>query len=133
MVGLVYATTGYTEAQSNDATLAEKPVEQIIEYYFGNNAPQMTAIFKAESSLNPNAINYNCLYGIRSTSCKPGDRSKAWSVDCGIAQINIKGIICPKELFNPISNLSRAKEKYDKEGLEAWVMYKNKGYEKFTH
>lgn len=126
----MYASTGYTQAQSNDTTLAEKPVEQIIEYYFGNNAPQMTSIFMAESGLNPTAMNWNCHY-LRSDgtpysdSCKTiGERKNAWSVDCGIAQINFIGLVCPKEMFVPITNIIKAKEKLDQEGLKAWVSYK---------
>lgn len=96
----------------------------------------MTAIFKAESGLNVKNVGYNCHYynknGKRySDSCKKEDRPKAWSVDCGIAQINTKGQICPEHLFIIENNLAVAKQKLDTQGLSAWNVYTSGAYRKF--
>jgi hypothetical protein len=86
-------------------------------------------IGKAESELNPKAVNWNCWYFMPTNTdptrkvsrpCLPGDRPKAWSVDCGLFQINIKGNECPQSLFDIDINISKAKAKYDTEGLGAW-------------
>ena len=121
-------------AVAPDMKLADKPVEQIVEHYFGEDSKLMTAVFMAESHLNPVAINWNCTYlndkgKTYSTSCKKSDRIRAWSVDCGVAQINVRGKECPKILFDPVENLRIAKvEKYDKQGLKAWSVYNNGSY-----
>lgn len=103
-----------------------KPVvlSEVIYATFGEKAPLMTAIFKAESGLNATAVGYNCSYGI----CRRDDRVKALSVDCGVAQINSKGNRCPKVLFDIQNNISTAKEKLDNEGLKAWTVYRNGSY-----
>lgn len=134
---VLYSHTQVIIASAPDVPLADKPVQQIVEYYFGDKAPEMTAIFTAESHLNPKAINWNCEYvnnqgKTYSTSCKKEDRSKAWSVDCGIAQLNVHGQICPETLLNAQENIIAAKDKYDKQGLGAWVMYSNNVYKKYT-
>lgn len=84
-----------------------------------------TAVFKTESGLNPTAMNWNCYYNGKSKQCKVEDRGKAWSVDCGIAQINVKGKDCPAELFNPEINIAKAYEMYQKRGFKPWVSYIN--------
>ena len=127
----MYIFTGTTKAVAPDVKLAEKPVEQIVEHFFGEKTKIMTAIFKAESGLNPDAKNYNCRYGSISKSCKKSDREKAWSVDCGVAQTNFKGQICPEESMNPESNIRLAKQIYDEQGLNAWVVYSNGTYKKY--
>jgi hypothetical protein len=98
---------------------------------FGTLAPTMTAVLKAESNLNPNAMNWNCRYGKRRMACRPEDRAKAVSVDCGIAQINHPGRQCPKELFDVETNLTEAKKRLDTQGLRAWSVYNNHSYEKY--
>lgn len=124
-------------AVAPDMKLADKPVEQIVEHYFGDDSKLMTAVFMAESSLNPVAVNWNCTYvndkgKTYSTSCKKPDRIRAWSVDCGVAQINFVGKECPRILFDPVENLRIAKvEKYDKQGLKAWSVYNNGSYVKY--
>lgn len=124
-------------AVAPDMKLADKPVEQIVEHYFGEDSKLMTAVFTAESGLNPVAMNWNCTYindkgKTYSTSCKKVDRVRAWSVDCGVAQINVRGKECPQILFDPVENLRIAKvEKYDKQGLGAWSVYNNGSYKRF--
>lgn len=124
-------------AQAPDVKLEEKSIPQIVAHFFPENPKTMTAIFMAESGLNEEAVNYNChayKNGHRySDSCKTLgiDPKHAWSADCGIAQINVVAKTCPKELLDPVTNLSRAVEKYEKEGLNAWVVYKTKVYKRF--
>lgn len=117
-------------------TLNDYSVPELIEHYFPQNADLMTAIFKAESGLNENAVGYNCHYykenGTRySKACNKEDRYRAWSVDCGITQINTKGSSCPEELLDPANNIFTARKKYEAEGLKAWVVYKTGGYKKY--
>jgi hypothetical protein len=105
----------------------------------------MYAIAKAESGLNAGNKGYNCYYE-RGTdrlltgeeamklakdkrysgACKTeAHRSKAWSTDCGILQINVIGKICPVELFDVDNNLKAGKGKLDRQGLGAWVTHNN--------
>ena len=117
-----------------------------IQKVFGDKAPLMTAIFKAESSLNTKNVNWNCHYykivinqktgkeenKRYSTSCKTkAERVNAWSVDCGIAQINHRGKVCPEHLFKIENNLAIAKQKLDTQGLKAWSVYTNGTYKRF--
>ena len=89
------------------------------------------AIAMAESGLEPTAKNWNCWYGKVSRSCDKGDRGNAWSVDCGIMQLNFKGLHCPEWTYDVHQNIEKAIEKYHIEGLNAWSVYKNKTYMKY--
>lgn len=114
----------------------EKTLEDKIQDKFGENAVKMSAIFMAESGMNSKAVGYNCMYLNEegkpySRRCDIPDRSKAWSVDCGIGQINHKGNKCPEESFDIDYNLELAKKKLDTEGLGAWVVYKTGVYKKY--
>ncbi|KKU76079.1 MAG: hypothetical protein UY02_C0033G0006 [Candidatus Giovannonibacteria bacterium GW2011_GWB1_47_6b] len=91
----------------------------------------MTAILQAESGLNPQAQGWNCLYEGRSHPCHPQDRHLAWSVDCGIAQINVRGTQCPDHLFDMTQNLLIAYEKYQTRGFNPWVAYRKQTYLQF--
>ena len=108
-----------------------------IEQGFGENSKIITAIFMHESFLKVDSKGYNCHYynkdGKRySTSCKTvEDRAKAWSVDCGIAQINISGKTCPKYLLTLEGGITAAEKKYKEQGLLAWSSYKNGSYKKY--
>lgn len=103
-------------------------LEQHIQRIFGSKAKVALAVLKHESNLKLNSINYNCRYNGRSTFCKKGDKEKAWSVDCGIAQVNVKGKVCPKELMTLDGNMKAVEKVYKEQGLNAWVSYKNKKY-----
>lgn len=83
-------------------------------------APVFNAIAWAESQFNPQAVNWNCYYGGKSKPCKKQDRDKAWSVDCGLYQINYKGNKCPSELFDIDINLARAEDLYFQRGYSPW-------------
>lgn len=121
----------------NSSTPQTAEIEKEINAVFGEDAKIALAIFKTESALNPEAQNWNCHYyknGKRySTSCKKEDRAKAWSVDCGIAQINHitpeDSKECPTELLDPKQNIAIAKKMFDSRGFQPWVTY-NEGYYK---
>lgn len=128
------------EIKNNPSTpqTAKTDIENETNTVFGEDAKIALAIFKTESALNPKAQNWNCHYydddGKRySTSCKAEDRKNAWSVDCGIAQINhitpTDNKECPAELFDPKQNIAIAKKMFDKRGFQPWVTY-NMGYYK---
>lgn len=78
------------------------------------------AIAKHESRFNPDAMNWNCYYGKKSTFCKPEDRDRAWSVDCGIFQVNVKGKVCPEYMFNVDVNISQFINLYLQRGFQPW-------------
>lgn len=73
------------------------------------------AVFRSESGLRSNAKGWNCYYtgdnGEQiSKACNPEDREKAWSVDCGIAQLNFPGKECPIESMDADWNIQKAHE-----------------------
>lgn len=118
--------------------------KEYIDKIFGEDAAVATAVLKHESGLNLKAKNWNCHYyktitnkdGVEeqkrySTSCKPDDRENAWSVDCGIAQINVKGKVCPDHLLTLSGNMEQVEKKYKEQGLRAWASYNNGRYKKF--
>lgn len=115
-------------------------IDQEIERIFGDKATIAKATIFHESNLNLKAINYNCHYyrinsegkEVRySRSCKPGDAPLAWSVDCGIGQINTRGKVCPAILFTMEGNMAAIERIYKTQGLEAWVSYTSGAYKKF--
>ena len=108
-----------------------KTQEQYIQEIFGAKAKIATAVLKHESGMKLDAVNYNCRYDGRSTFCKKGDKAKAWSVDCGIAQVNVKGTVCPEHLFTLEGNMKAVEKIYNEQGLNAWVSYKTGAYKKF--
>lgn len=101
---------------------------------FGIDHEIFAKIIEFESGFNPRAMNWNCWYDKegnlkekrifptdKSVSCKTKeDRHKAWSVDCGLLQINFKGKVCPEYLFNIDVNLSQAINKYLNGGFNHW-------------
>lgn len=120
-----------------DEGLVKKPlsVEELIRREFGEDWKTALAIFKGESGLRSDAIGWNCRYkrdnGTEySAACKVADRYRAWSVDCGIAQINTIGQECPAKLFDPEHNLSVAKEMHSRRGFQPWVQYTTGLYKK---
>lgn len=73
----------------------------------------MVAIAKAESGMNPKAINHN----------------RNGSVDRGLFQINsIHGFV---NLEDPKTNIESAKKVYEKQGITAWAAYNNGSYKQF--
>lgn len=111
--------------------------KEYIDDAFGKDSKVATATLMHESGLVLDKKGYNCHYynkeGKRySTSCKTvADRANAWSVDCGIAQINVKGKVCPARLLTLEGNMEAAKKIYKEQGLNAWVSYTSGAYKKF--
>ena len=98
------------------------------------------ATMMGESGGNPRAMGWNCEYWATdkngkpykySAACKPEDRGKAWSVDCGLMQINHIGKICPEELFDVDHNLIVGRGIYDRGGWNRWWAYKSGTFKKF--
>lgn len=122
-------------------------VEACIIKYFPEDSRIAIAVFKAESSLNPNNIGYNCRYeyfnentqatSTKITSCKVADRAKAVSKDYGIAQINDQHSKTPEEFLDLETNLRKARELYDErkrrtgEGWKCWYAYTDGLYKKY--
>ncbi len=135
----------YVAPQEVTVEITLSPEEVIttkIHAYFPGNGEIMVAIAKAESRLNPNAVGYNCYYngdtvydhkvnGAVSKACKKSHRQYAFSVDCGVMQMNVKGQTCPTELFDVEVNIKSAVELSKRQGLGAWVAYKTKAHEKY--
>jgi len=95
---------------------------------------EIVATFMAESGFRNDAQNWNCIYYDNgkpySGVCAEVDRGQAWSVDCGIAQLNFKGTECPAEAFNPVWNITMARVKYERQGIKAWVAYGNELFDR---
>lgn len=88
-------------------------LETLIREAFPECPGLMVAIAKAESGMNPNAINHN----------------RNGSVDRGLFQINsIHGFV---NLEDPKTNIEAAKKVYEKQGITAWAAYNNGSYKQF--
>lgn len=105
--------------------------EQEITRIFGSKAEIALAVFEHESNNDVDSINYNCRYNGKSTFCKKGDKGKAWSVDCGVAQINFRGQVCPPQLLTKEGSIPYIEKIYKEQGLRAWVSFNNKKYKQF--
>lgn len=110
----------FKRAQAKEMTFEDK-----IKEAFGKNAPVFLKIAHAESGQNAGSKGYNCMYNGKSRACKPEDREKAWSVDCGALQINVYGRVCPVELYDLDKNLEAAVGKFNRQGFGAWSVCKN--------
>lgn len=130
-------------ASSEKTKGSTSQVEELIKEKFQENSAVVSAVFKAESGHRADAMGWNCRYTrivtgkngeeieeTYSTSCKPEDRYKAWSVDCGVAQINVIGKTCPEELFDPENNLNIARKMYESRGLSPWVAWVSGAFKK---
>lgn len=131
MVVLAITSSLYANSTKLEADPPVITLEQHVQQIFGSKAKVALAVLKHESNLKLNSINYNCRYNGRSTFCRKGDEYKAWSVDCGVAQINTKGQICPKELLTLEGNMKALEKIYKEQGLNAFVSYKTGAYKKF--
>lgn len=103
-------------------------VVNLIKKYFYEDPLTAISIFMSESGLRANAKNWNCKYNGKSTFCKESDRHLAWSVDCGITQLNFLGKDCPSESFDIEWNFKQARIKFDQRGWQPWVSWLNGGY-----
>ena len=95
--------------------------------FSGDLVPVMVAIANAESGRDRLALNPNAA---------TGDESY------GLTQINMIGAMGPErrklfgiksneELYDPETNLKAAKKIYDKQGLNAWSVYRSGAYKPF--
>ena len=128
-------TEGYNNAQEENWNMLSKNPEVVflLKKYFleYTQARTAAAIIQAESKFIADAKNYNCYYiddkGKQySAQCKKGDEYKAWSVDCGMAQLNYHGKVCPSWTMDPELNIKKMKSMYDNRGWTPWVTF-NKG------
>lgn len=123
---------------SDVVSLSNESIEgKIREAWIGTGQEDVAvAVAKSESGLRTDAMGWNCYYynaqGKRySKACLPQDREKAWSVDCGVMQINHIGKTCPAYLFDPDENIKLGREKYDNSekrigiGFYPWMAYRN--------
>jgi hypothetical protein len=124
-----------TKDSANEPEITQPPTptfEQEISRIFKDKSNIALAVFEHESNGGDiDAKNYNCRYNGKSTFCKKGDEKKAWSVDCGKAQINVKGQVCPPELMTDEGQIKAIERIYKEQGLNAWVSYKSGAYKKF--
>lgn len=114
---------------------AENIITYIAKTWAGEGTEKMFQaihIAKSESGLRHKAVNYNCTYEkngeVISTSCKPQDRGRAWSVDCGVFQLNFHGQICPVWTMDYQKNVDYAFGMYVRRGFQPWVAAKKLGY-----
>jgi len=134
---IVFSLLGFNPQRTTSQELQiPLTLEEHMASIFGEKSEIAIAVLKHESGLKLDAKNWNCIYynnsGSKySTFCKPQDRHLAWSVDCGIAQVNIRGKECPSELMTLEGNMERVREIYEKQGLNAWVSYKTGRYKKY--
>lgn len=104
---------------------------------------QALDVAQNESGWKSDAQNWNCWYSADgtvksqktestdvSTSCREQDKPMAWSVDCGLLQINVSGKTCPADLFDPKKNVAKAVEMYKRRGWTPWVAAKKLGFVK---
>ena len=101
-------------------------VEACVIKYFPEEPQVAIAVFKAESSLNPNNIGYNCRYSYfdekkqatstRITACKVADRANAVSKDYGICQVNSQHSKNPEEFLNIENGLKFCRKLYAESG-----------------
>lgn len=130
LIGL--SLLGQPAKGSDEAPPKIKTVDEHIVEIFGAKAQIAKAVLFHESEgMKLDAVNYNCYYGGHSKSCKKGDESKAWSVDCGIGQINVRGQVCPKTLLTLEGNMQAVEKIYKEQGLRAWVSYTTGRYKKY--
>jgi len=118
----------------------EDKYKPLIFKYFPEEPEIMLAIAKAESSLNSNAMSYNCYYdraggvhtsrpkGGVSTFCKKGHEKYAWSKDGCLMQVNS---IHRKDISSVEGCMQAARIVYEMQGKKAWVAYNTGAYKKY--
>ena len=87
----------------------------LIAEAFPENPEIMIAIAKAESGMNPQAVNHN----------------RNGSIDTGLFQVNSVHGYDGLLLFDPEKNIEAAREIYEKQGITAWASFNNGSYQKF--
>lgn len=117
-------------SEKTKGSTSQERVQELIKEKFQDDSEVVSAVFKAESGHRSDAMGWNCYYNGQSKACLPQDRNQAWSVDCGVAQINVIGKVCPEELFDPENNLNVAKKMYESRGLSPWVAWVSGAFKK---
>jgi len=118
---LLPTSTFAVELPKTEKEFYQRQIEaKLSDFWLDDEIPVFLAIIESESGFNPKAKNWNCYYGNKSMSCKPEDRHKAWSVDCGLGQINVKGKNCPDYLFDVDVNLMQMLNLYLSRGFQPW-------------
>lgn len=108
---------GVKEGEANGGQPATSlSIEEKIRITFPEEPDIMLAIAKAESKLNPHALNR---------------ANRNGSVDIGIFQINSIHGYDEEYLKNEDNNLKIAREIYEKQGITAWASYNNGAYLKW--
>lgn len=101
--------------ETQPAYVSNNSIEQEIADVFGSESRLALAVAKAESSLNPMAVN----------------RNRNGSKDIGIFQINDRHGWSDEELFDWRTNIRIAKELRDSRGWREWVVFNNGTYKQF--
>lgn len=120
-----------TKGATEQLPIVQPTAYEYIDKIFGKDAKIAKAVIFHESNNKLDAINYNCRYDGKSTFCKKGDEHLAWSVDCGISQINTKGKVCPEDLLTLEGNMKATEKIYKEQGLNAWISYSSGAYKRF--
>lgn len=113
-------TVANEQGEAEDGDLAKNQdsgdgLAILIAEAFPENPEIMIAIAKAESGMNPQAVNYN----------------RNGSIDTGLFQVNSVHGYDGLSLFDPEKNIKAAREIYDKQGIQAWAAFNNGSYKKF--
>lgn len=103
------------EEPEEEYSYADSSIEEEIAEVFGDEKEIALAVAKAESGLNPKAINRN----------RDGSR------DIGIFQINDHHGWSAEERLDRSKNIRMAKELRDRHGWSEWAVYNNKSYQNF--
>lgn len=120
--GITWVRTAFAKENSE----LPKSTQDKIRAAFGVHADTFLKIAMAESGQQAGNKGYNCIYGGKSMACKPEDRAKAWSVDCGLLMINVHGTMCPTELFDIDLNIKAAQGKFQRQSFGAWSVCRTK-------
>ena len=117
----------------NSNLQGQSSIPALAQQYFPEDTKTAYAVIMAESGGNSKSMNWNCMYWsdklrkMASESCRTvEDRKDAWSVDCGIMQINHIGKECPQELFDAHHNLTIGKTMQNKYGWKRWSSFRFK-------
>lgn len=145
-IPFIPSSTTYYNKKEAAITPVEEPdlrtlvAEQLGKTFSTHDVKIALAVLKQESSLNPEAKNYNCFYvgdtvyntrvkGARSRSCESGHEKYAHSVDCGLSQVNFEGKkSCPAYALDADWSINKMIEMHTDRGFEPWVAYTSGAY-----
>jgi len=112
---VAYPANEKSVMEEQDLSDTTSPVS-LIEKYFGKDAEIAIAVAKAESNLNPLALN---------------TKNRNGSTDCGIFQINSIHKPTKIQCEDAEENIKLAHQIFLKSGFRAWSAYNNGAYNKF--